>query len=68
MGLGFIPSGLEKLGSLWGAPMPDYDLPALGNAQLSYILSAIVGIAIVALVVWLFVALLTRRRTAIGER
>jgi len=64
LGLGFVPKGLAKLGALWGAPMPDYDVPALGNASISYILSAVVGIAIVILVVWLFVALLASRRRA----
>jgi len=39
-------------------------VPALGNASISYILSAVVGIAIVILVVWLFVALLASRRRA----
>jgi hypothetical protein len=59
--LGFqaIPAGLEKLSSLWGAPLADYDLPALGNANLGYIISAVVGIAITVLVVWLFTLLLT---------
>jgi cobalt/nickel transport system permease protein len=64
LGLGFVPQGLEKLGALWGAPMPDYDVPALGNASIAYILSAVVGIALVMLVVWLFVTLLTNRRRA----
>jgi cobalt/nickel transport system permease protein len=61
LGLKSIPVGLEKLSSLWGAPLADYDLPALGNANLGYLLSAIVGIALVALVVWLFTLLLTSR-------
>jgi cobalt/nickel transport system permease protein len=59
LGLSFVPKGLEQLSSLWGAPMPDYDLPALGNAQLAYVLSAVVGIVIVGIVVWLFTLLLT---------
>lgn len=58
-GLGVIPAGLEKLSGLWGAPLAGYNLPALGNANLGYILSAIVGIGITALVVWLFTLLLT---------
>jgi cobalt/nickel transport system permease protein len=58
-GLAAVPAGLEKLSGLWGAPMADYDLPALGNANLGYILSAVLGIATVALVVWLFSVLLT---------
>ncbi len=62
LGLGFVPKGLAQLGTLWGAPMPDYDVPALGNMHISYILSAFVGIVITVLVVWLFVALLAARR------
>ena len=58
-GLGFIPAGMEKLSGLWGAPMADYDLPALGNSNLGYVLSAIVGIALIAIVIWLFSMLLT---------
>ncbi len=68
LGLGFIPRGLQRLGTLWGAPMPDYDLPALGNASLGYVLSAAVGILLTVLVVWLFTALLAGRRRAQGSR
>jgi hypothetical protein len=64
LGLSFIPKGLEKLGGLWGAPMPDYDIPALGNASLSYILSAIAGVILTVVVVWLFSTLLSNRRVS----
>jgi high-affinity Fe2+/Pb2+ permease len=50
---------LEKLSTLWGAPLSGYDLPLLGNTNLGYVLSAVLGISIVALVVWLFLMLLT---------
>ena len=59
LGLTSIPAGLEKLSSLWGAPMADYDLPALGNANAGYILSALVGILLVGIVSWLFTVLIT---------
>ncbi len=59
LGLGTVPAGLEKLSSLWGAPLAGYDLPALGNTNAGYILSAVVGIAVTALVVWLFTLLVT---------
>jgi cobalt/nickel transport system permease protein len=59
MGLKAIPQGLERLSQLWGAPLADYDLPILGNANLGYILSAVLGIAVTALVVWLFTMLVT---------
>jgi cobalt/nickel transport system permease protein len=59
LGLSFIPKGLEQLSGLWSAPMPDYDVPALGNANIGYILSALVGILIIIGVVWLFSMLVT---------
>jgi cobalt/nickel transport system permease protein len=59
MGLGFVPRGLERLSGIWGAPMPNYHIPALGNAQLAYVLSAVLGIVIVAVVAWLFTLLFT---------
>jgi cobalt/nickel transport system permease protein len=62
LGLSFIPHGLEKLSGLWGAPMPDYDIPALGNASVSYVLSAIAGVILTIIVVWLFSTLLATRR------
>ena len=58
-GLGYIPAGLQKLSGLWGAPFANYNLPALGNANLGYIFSAVAGIVIIAVVVWLFSMLLT---------
>jgi cobalt/nickel transport system permease protein len=61
LGLKAIPAGLEKLSTLWGAPLADYDLAALGNANLGYIFSAIVGVILTVLMVWLFTALLTSR-------
>jgi cobalt/nickel transport system permease protein len=63
LGLAFIPQGMAKLSSLWSAPLPDYDLPSLGNANLAYILSGVVGIIIITVVVWLFTMLVTIRKT-----
>jgi cobalt/nickel transport system permease protein len=62
LGLSFVPQGLAQLEGLWGAPLPDYDLPALGNQNLGYILSAVVGIVVVAVVTWLFTTALTSGR------
>jgi hypothetical protein len=45
--LGYIPAGYDTLSSLWGAPMPDYGIPGLGDTTVGsaagYIASAIVG-------------------------
>jgi cobalt/nickel transport system permease protein len=61
MGFSSIPVGLEKLSTLWGAPMAGYNLKALGNASLGYLLSAALGIAVIAVIVWLFTMLVTTR-------
>ncbi len=59
-GLTTIPAGLQQLSGLWGAPLAGYRLKSLGNASLGYILSAALGILVIAVVVWLFSALVAR--------
>jgi cobalt/nickel transport system permease protein len=65
--LGFpsIPSGMAKLSTLWSAPVPDYDLSAIGNSSIAYILSAITGIIVVSIVVWLFILLATTGKKSV---
>ncbi len=49
--LGFVPSGLEHISSLWGAPLPDYAIPGEGSqhsATGTYILSAVIGVIVCA--------------------
>lgn len=41
--IGYIPQGMEKLSSIYQAPLPDYSAGEL-NPYLAYILSAILGI------------------------
>jgi cobalt/nickel transport system permease protein len=57
--LSFVPKGIAQLSGLWSAPMPDYNVPALGNANIGYILSAAVGILVIIGVAWLFSLLVT---------
>jgi cobalt/nickel transport system permease protein len=63
LGLAFIPQGMARLSGLWFAPLPDYDLPALKNANLAYILSGIVGTIIIGIVAWLLTILVTLRKS-----
>jgi cobalt/nickel transport system permease protein len=63
-GLGAIPAGLQQLSGIWGAPLAGYNLPALGDANLGYILSALVGILVVGIIAWLFSLLLANRNGA----
>jgi cobalt/nickel transport protein len=49
--IGYAPAGMERTADLWKAPLPDYALPGQENAplsllSLSYILSALLGIAL----------------------
>ena len=52
------PSGLQKLATVWTAPMPRYAPPILKSAQLGYILSAMVGTGLIVLAflgsAWIF--------------
>jgi len=62
-GLGFIPQGITQLSGLWSAPMSDYDLPALNNSNLGYILSGIVGTIAIGIITWLFTMLVTLHKS-----
>jgi len=62
-GLAFIPEGMAKLSGLWSAPLSGYNVQSLGNNNLGYVISAVVGTVVIALVVWLFTLLVTARKT-----
>lgn len=63
---GYVPKGLEKLSSLWRAPVPDYafrgwEEKGLPRLSLAYIVSAVLGIAAVAVIVLLIGKMLSRK-------
>ncbi len=68
LGLGYVPVGFDRWSSLWSAPIPDYDLPALNNPTVAYILSAVLGVALVLAAIfalsWLLERLLDRKTIA----
>ena len=47
-----VPGGLERLASLWTAPMPAYAPPFLKSRGLGYVLSAMFGVGLI-LLAWL---------------
>ena len=54
--LGYIPKGLEKLSSLWSAPIPDYafkgwEKKGLFFLSLGYIISALIGIVVIFIII-----------------
>jgi hypothetical protein len=64
--IGYVPQGLEKLSSLWNAPMPDYafkgwEEKGLPQLSLAYVISAILGILFVVLAVILIGRMLVKK-------
>ena len=59
--LGFVPAGLEKLGGLWTAAMPDYAPPFIANPLVGYLVAAVLGSALVIGATWLLAKLLSRK-------
>lgn len=64
--VGYVPKGLEKLSSLWNAPLPDYafkgwEEKGLTHLSFAYIISAVVGIIIVVAVALLIGKLLSKK-------
>lgn len=59
--LGYVPTGLEKLGSLWTAAMPDYAPPFVQNPLVGYLVAAVVGSALVIGLAWIVGKLLARK-------
>ena len=58
--LGFVPQGLERLGSIWRAPIPDYSFPGIGPVP-GYIASALVAVGAFALISFLVLRLSRRK-------
>ena len=64
--IGYVPQGLQKLGDLWKAPMPDYafkgwEEKGMTHLSFAYILSAIAGMALIVGVTWLIGKMLVRK-------
>jgi cobalt/nickel transport system permease protein len=54
-----VPAGLERLSSLWNAPMPDYAPKFLKSEKLGYICSAMFGTGLI-LTAWLLLGWMIR--------
>lgn len=65
---GFVPEGMKRIAEIWKAPLPDYALPiqnkGLAIESFGYILSAIIGVILIACVMYLITKLLGRRERA----
>lgn len=52
LGLGFMPEGLRRMEGFWNAAFGGYAIPGLGE-NTGYVLSAALGVTIIALIFWL---------------
>ena len=61
---GYVPEGLKKLTDLWKAPVPDYNFggenAAFGTQVISYVISGILGVAVVIIVIYLITKFLVK--------
>jgi cobalt/nickel transport system permease protein len=62
------PSGLERLSSLWSAPIARYEPGFLRNASEGYLFSAVLGVGSIAAIALLTGLLLRRRERRAGLR
>jgi len=62
--LGYVPEGMKKIADIWKAPIADYNFggegASIGTQVFSYIGSAILGIAAVALVLYIISKILVK--------
>jgi hypothetical protein len=62
---GFVPEGMKRLAELWRAPLPDYALPGRGkgllHGSIGYILTAVIGVALAAGIMYLLAKLVGRK-------
>ncbi len=64
--LGYLPEGLKRMAGLWKAPLPDY---SVGGEQTTlvaqsgaYVLSAVIGVVLVAVIMYLLSRLLVKQK------
>lgn len=69
--IGYIPKGMAQMAEKWNALMPDYSLLSLGSGQATavggYLLSAVIGIAVVALLIFFMSRFLTKEKRQSGS-
>lgn len=66
--VGYVPGGMDKLGSLWKSALPEYSTPGVGNSVFAYLIAGVAGVLLCVGVAWGLAALLARRRKSAAER
>ncbi len=67
--VGYVPAGMARLGELWKAPFPDYAFKGQKEASLqalsfSYIVSGLLGVAIVVVAIIIIGRIISRRENS----
>ena len=65
-GLGFVPAGLQRLENFWRSAFSDYSIPGTGE-KTGYLLSAALGVLLIATIFWVLTAMGKRRSARHGE-
>lgn len=64
--LGYVPEGLRRTADFWKAPVPDYNLSpertSLVSQTGSYIVSALIGLALVAGITYVLSKVILRKK------
>jgi hypothetical protein len=62
-----VPAGFDRFADIWKAPLSGYDIPVLNNPTVAYILAALIGVALIVLVLfalgWVVERVLRRTET-----
>lgn len=68
--IGFVPQGFERFADIWKAILPDYSIPGHADSffqsSIGYIISAVIGIALIAAVIFISSKLIMRDKTSNG--
>ena len=64
--VGYVPLGLKKLSGIWNAPIPHYAFKgweenSLPRLSFAYIISAVIGIAVIVILVLLIGKMLSKK-------
>jgi cobalt/nickel transport system permease protein len=59
--VGFVPSGMQQLGSFWSAAIPDYAPTFIKNPNAGYIAAAVIGGLLIAAATWGIARLLANK-------
>lgn len=60
LGLGYIPADFDKWSNFWHPPIPGYDIPGVFHPSVIYILSAIFGVIMSGVTVYIFLLLIKK--------